>query len=109
MKGTFILDQVGRKTETSDLHTIHEAQEAGKVLYDVTQKIPVPETSGRWSLLASKMVAGSSVLVADSKEAKILKASIHNFWGKKRGVKGVVTKAAKVDRRDGAYRVWRVS
>jgi hypothetical protein len=109
MKGTFILDQVGRKTETSDIRTIHEAKEAGKVLYDVTEKIPVPETSGRWSLLASKMVAGSSVLVADNKEAKILKAAIHNFWCKKRGVKGVVTKAAKVDRRDGAYRVWRVT
>ncbi len=109
MKGTFILDQVGRKTQTSEVHTIHEAKESGRVLYDVTQKIPVPETSGRWSLLASKMVAGSSVLVANSKEATILKASIHHFWGKKRGVQGVMTKAAKLDRSDGAYRVRRVT
>ena len=77
--------------------------------YKVEKDIPPTPYKDNWTSLVRAMEIGDSVIVADSKEAKILKQAMRQHY-KRNGlkVKSLAKKWSTERGTEGQYRVWRL-
>tara|TARA_Y100000015_G_scaffold28317_1_gene27541 strand:- start:604 stop:855 length:252 start_codon:yes stop_codon:yes gene_type:complete len=83
-------------------------------MYEIEKNVKIPPVRGKWTILASQMEPGDSVVVANALEGRTLQQAIVNYWNKQnrnfnRDVHKKNTKAIARARKDETYRVWRVT
>ena len=79
-------------------------------MYKIEKDVKIP-LKGKWTILASQMETGDSVVVANALEGRALQQAIVTYWDKQKAKDGqsMTTKAIARGQEDGTYRVWRVA
>ena len=79
-------------------------------MYEIEKDVKIP-LKGKWTILASQMETGDSVVVANALEGRIFQSAIVTYWNKQKAKDGrrMTTKAVARGQKDGTYRVWRVT